>query len=251
MKKLEILIPSLLLVFMSCSKNEHDVRQKSSYTIINATSDISSARTYLADHDIPWKTLPTTDAIAQYRSSNFGAWAGNNMIRVVNGADTTQLLYGSSKIENLEPATWNTFFLCGNAIVGYDGIFIKNEALTNYADSVIGIRFINLSSNSTPISVVLFNANGTVEVNSIAYKQKSAFINYPSKQATDSIRFILKDVATGDSLTKYVLPKTPTSPYTTVSLAHSRFKNITLVIKGLQGTTSGVNAFAIFPVPHY
>lgn len=74
---------------------------------------------------------------------------------------------------------------------------------------------------------------------------------YPSMQKTDSIRFIVKNANTGDSLTKYVLPKTPATAYATVGVAHSRFKYITLVIKGLQGTASGTNAFGVFSVAHY
>lgn len=55
----------------------------------------------------------------------------------------------------------------------------------------------------------------------------------------------------GTLLASFTLPASAVSPYTTATVAQARFKNVTLVIKGLVGTTTGTNAFGVFPVTHF
>lgn len=52
----------------------------------------------------------------------------------------------------------------------YEGIFIKNDTIVSHTDSVIGIRFINLSPNSTPLDITLLTSSAPNEVSSLDYK---------------------------------------------------------------------------------
>lgn len=239
-------------VLTACSKSGSNYKPISSLTLVNATTDISNAKAYAASHLIPWATLPTTDAAAQYRFTHLGAYAGTNNVLAVSAADTTVKLFDNTSKggDAFVAGKFNNLFLCGNTSVGYDAVFLSSDEMPNHSDSVIGIRFINLSPNSTPVNITLSTSTTTNEVAGLAYKQKTDIKTYTSTASMASIIFQVRN-ASGTLLATYTLPKTPASPYTTVGLSHARFKNLTLVVKGLQGTTSGTNAFGIFPVAHY
>ncbi|HMI01781.1 MAG TPA: hypothetical protein VK541_04820 [Pedobacter sp.] len=250
MKKIIIAILFISLWVQACKKNETIEKQISSFNVVNAAIDIASAKVYAADHLINWKPLPITDAVAFTRASFFGAYAGNNYIRSVSATDTTKVLFSSNNTEEFKPAAFNTLFLCGQN-GAYEGVFIKDDQIVNYTDQVMGIRIINLSPNSTPVNITLSTTSTINETTGLAYKQITDFKTYPADATVVSMIFQIRN-STGTLLASYTLPaKTPVSPYTNISIAHARFKNVTLVIKGLIGTTTGANAFGVFPVSHY
>jgi hypothetical protein len=249
MKKLSLIVV-LVILFSACKKSEVEVQQQSTFTLVNATTDIANARAYASENNIYWKPLPTADAAAQYRFTHMGARAGNNNIKAVSSADTTVSLFSSSKAENFEAAKASTLFLCGNTTAGYEAVFLNNESFVNHSDSVMGIRFINLSPNSSPVNITLSITPSVNEASALAYKQKTEFKNYPSLRSTGDIVFQLRDGG-GVLLASYTLPVVPNGTYATAGVHHARFKNLTLVIKGLEGTASGTNAFGVFPVAHY
>ncbi len=250
MKKAVVTLITATALLSSCEKSTDGLRPLSSFTVINATTDVTSAKAYASEKNIYWKNLPATDAAAQYRSAHLGAFASNNNVRAVSATDTTISLFSSVKAEEFKLAAFNTLFLCGNAGASYDGIFIQKDNIVNHTDSVLGMRFINLSPNSSPVNITLSTSPTVNEATGLAYKQITDFKTYPALQSTSSMIFQLRD-AGGTWLASYTLPVTPASPYTNVGIPWARFKNITLMVKGLQGTTSGTNAFGIFPVAHY
>lgn len=248
MKHLVPLLTLLALTHAGCKRTNNDLGPFSSVTVANAAVGISSAKVLSSTKLIPWNILPATDAVSFSSSVSFGTWAGSNYITAVSAADTTVSIYSNvtKGRDNLGVGSINTLFLCGNT-GSYEGIFIPNDNLPYYADSVMGIRFINLSPNSTPVSISILTPGAPNEVSNLAYKQMSSFKLYNAGLSVDSIRFIIKNGATGDSLTKFVLLKGATNS----GIAYANHKNLTLVVKGLQGTSSGTNALGMFPVPHY
>lgn len=236
-------------LLVSCKKNDIDIKPLSSYIIVNATIDVSNAKVYAADRDTYWKVLPATDAAAQYKSASFSAYAGNNTIKAVSAADTNITLFSTIKPEEFKEAAFNTLFLCGNTGT-YEGILINNDKIVNHTDSAIGIRFINLSPNSPAVSITLAATPTVKETTGLTYKQKIDFKMYPALQNTAAMVFQIRNIA--DSiLTSYTLPVAGSGTYPNAGIVNGRFKNITLVVKGLYGTTTGTNAFGILPVPHY
>lgn len=252
MKKIIIASLCFTILLASCKKASVDevaLAPKSGFMVVNAALNISSAKVYAHSNLINWKNLPGTDAMAQFRSGYLGTYAGSNHVRAVSAADTTIILYSSNKAENFAANSFNTLFLAGNT-GAYEGVFIQNDNIVNHTDSAMGIRFINLSPNSTPLSITLSTAPTTNIEAGLVYKQKSDFKKYPALASTGSIIFQVRD-AGGVLLASYTLPVTAVSPYGLASIPFARFRNITLVVKGLQGTTSGTNAFGVFPVAHY
>jgi hypothetical protein len=112
-----------------------------------------------------------------------------------------------------------SLFLTGASPSAIDNVLIKESYTHTYADSVCGVRFINLATGSNPISVnVKGNANGS-EVASLAYKAYSNFLQYPAKRVNPSYIFEFRDATTGNLITSYTL----TTPY---------FHNVTLCLRG-------------------
>lgn len=250
MNKILLVVVAASILIGSCKKTQDEGRAMSSFSIVNATTDVATMRAYAGENNIPWKIVPTTFSAGQYLFTHLGVWAGVNSIKSVSAADTTISLFRSSKPETFEQGRANTFFICGNTATGYEGILLSNESFVKHTDSVIGIRFINLSSNSTPVNITLSATPGINEATGLVYKQQTNFKTYPALQTTGNMVFQVRDAA-GALLASYTFPVTAVSPYTTVGIPSARFKNITLVIKGLQGTTSGTSAFGMFPVAHY
>lgn len=247
MNKLLILLFAGLLV-QSCKKKENDLRALSSLTVVNAAIDAAGVKTNTSGTIKSWAAIPTAEVANYANSKNYGVFAGTRPVTVVIAADTTKTLY--SIIHDFKQAGFNTLFLCGQ-VGTYEGVYLADDQLPNYSNEVVGIRFINLSPNSPAVDVVLTSTPTVNEASGLAYKQKSEFKTYPTGDLKTAITFQVKNAATGVVLATYSLSGTAVSPYTTVTLAQVRYKNLTLVIKGLAGTTTGTNAFGVFPVPHY
>ena len=139
-----------------------------------------------------------------------------------------------------------SLFLTGTASAP-ESIFIKDEIPPFSQDSIVRVRIVNCSVNSSPLSLTLASSPTVNIFRDISYKSVSAFSNIELKTrvAVGGNIFQIRDSA-GTLLASYTLPATGL-----VSVASSRFKNITLVIKGLSGTTSGTDAFGIYGMTNY
>jgi hypothetical protein len=85
----------------------------------------------------------------------------------------------------------------------------------------------------------------------IAYKQISDFVKLPLKTSVTagSVSFQVRSAVNPSTvMTTYTLPNNANSEYPGISINLQRFKNITIVVKGVQGTTSGADRFGVFPV---
>lgn len=248
MKKILIMLLTGLVI-QSCKRIEVKPAT-ASITVVNAAIDVAAAKSYASDKRVSWSAMPTGDVVNFANFKHFGVFVGRKNVAAVISADTTKILF--SETGDFKEGGLNTLFICGQSD-SYEGVYLADENLPNYTEEVIGIRFINLSPNSTAISVNLTATPLVNETASLAYKQKTEFKTYTANATaiTTGIAFQVKNAATGALLASYTLPTTAVSPYTTATVAQARFKNVTLVIKGLVGTTTGANAFGVFPVSHY
>lgn len=247
MKKILILLLTGLVI-QSCKKAER-IPTMASLTIVNAAIDIAGTKSYASNKQVSWSAIPVGDVVNFANFKHLGAFPGAKNIVVVNSADTTKTLYSGTA--EFKEGGLNTLFLCGQTGT-YEGVYLADEVFPYYTEEVVGVRFINLSPNSPAVSVNLTATPTVNEKANLGYKQKSEFKAYPANAAviTTGIAFQVKNATTGALLASYTLPATAVSPYTTATVAQARFKNVTLVIKGLVGGT-GTNAFGVFPVSHY
>ena len=139
-----------------------------------------------------------------------------------------------------------SLFLTGTASAP-ENVFVKDEIPPFSQDSIVRVRIVNCSVNSSAISVTLGSAPTATIFSNIAYKSVSAFrdIELKTRLAVGGNIFQVRD-SSGTLLASYTLPATGL-----VSVASSRFKNITLVVRGLSGTTSGTDAFGIYGMTNY
>ncbi|WP_316789313.1 hypothetical protein [Pedobacter frigoris] len=247
MKKI-LMILIVGLVIQSCKKEESKPAL-ASITVVNVAIDVAGSKAYASDKRINWSAIVAADVVNFANFKHFGVFVGSKNVVAVNSVDTTKTLYGGTA--EFKEAGLNTLFLCGQA-GSYEGVYLSDENLPNYTNEVVGIRFINLSPNSPAISVNLVATPTVNETANLSYKQNTEFKTYnaDANVVKTGIAFQVKDATTGVLLASCTLPATAVSPYTTATVAQARFKNVTLVIKGLVGGT-GANAFGVFPVSHY
>lgn len=119
--------------------------------------------------------------------------------------------------------------------------FVPNDKIYTSIDSVVYLRFINLSPNSVPLKIKVSTAS-TNEADALAYKEVTtwrAFKAAPAATTTYSIQ--IRNAATDALITTYSFAANATK----------RFKNVTLMIRGLMGTTTGVNAFGVTEINYF
>jgi hypothetical protein len=103
---------------------------------------------------------------------------------------------------NFKAGSLYSLFITGEDTTNPDFLFVQ-DTLTVIRDSSVGIRFVNLSTASNPISINLEgNANGS-EVGNLPYKGITSFKPYINNSTTIDYLFVVRDAATGDSLTQF------------------------------------------------
>jgi hypothetical protein len=196
-----ILVLLSSLVFFSCKK-EYNLR--SGGTSLNMVNVMGGSTSLVAG-------FGNTEPIQYYNHAyqvgygSFNVYTGYEgiiPISFVDLADTNHVLLNATV--DLGKVSIYSLFLTGT-VTSPDTLFIRDEIpYYNPADSVTGIRFVNLSTDSKPVSVnIAGNTNGS-EIASLSYKQITEFKKYP---ATNSLPengqylFEIRDAASGELLT--------------------------------------------------
>ncbi|MBC8034389.1 MAG: DUF4397 domain-containing protein [Chitinophagaceae bacterium] len=247
MKKILFTIFTALVFLQACKEDEQSTPALSSLRLVNAAIDIASVKLNTEAKPF-WYNIPASDVANFANSRPYAINAGTKNVLIAPTADSTKFLVNEPK--EFKPGQLNSLFLCGQAPT-YEHVYLADESFPKLIEEAIAFRFINLSPGSPALSVNLAATPTVNETANLAYKQVTAFKNYPDVVVTNPIVFQVRNATTGVVLATYTLPVAPVSPYTTVSTSLSKFRNVTLVVKGLVGTTAGVNAFGLFPVPHY
>ncbi|MBS1605714.1 MAG: DUF4397 domain-containing protein [Bacteroidetes bacterium] len=151
----------------------------------------------------------------------------------------------------LPPGSINSLFLMGT-VDEPDTLFVADQLpVSAISDSVAGIRFVNLSPHSAPVSINLSGrANGS-EVAALSYKGITAFTGYPATQDIASYSFEFRDAATGTLLATYTadgINNAESDPYNPTKIWRNR--NTTLALLGVAGG-SGDQALSVLMINNY
>jgi hypothetical protein len=240
--KLTIVFAAVVLT-ASCKKTKVESKPIASLNVINAVISGGTVKVNINERD----------SAMTYNWKTFGIVPGAD-IKVYPTSSPSTPYYQSVKPETKNGKLYAAF-LCGQ-LPNVETVFKEENVPAFYTDSIFGVRIINLSPNSLPVNVSL-KSDPTVNVfTSIGYKQLSEIKTFPLPNITTSaadstkrktINFQIRNAA-GTQFAFYELPVDVNSFYPGVSVNLQRYKNITIVIKGLQGTTSGPDAFGVFPV---
>ncbi len=177
--------------------------------------------------------------------------AGKDTLCVVQNTDTLdvgpkttgQLFYD---ILPFQKGEIYSLFLCG-ADTTLPDFLLTTDSLPYYppGDSVMGIRFVNLSTNSNSISINLEGSQNGSEVSNLVYKGITGFKTYVNNSSTADYMFVVRDAASGDSLTQFDFLNSGSGnygfglidPYNGTLLT---FRNITIALIGQPGANASV-----------
>lgn len=223
-----------LIVLSSCKKSAQTEGSLASVNIANTVVNGKVARvnTYLRDSiNVNSYKLIT---IASLPSTELNIYPSGN----------PSVSYFKRNVD-IEPGALYSLFLMGSA-TSPEGVFVKNNIPAFGTDSVVNIRVVNTSYTSGPIDVNLLSEPTVKQFSAIAYRDVSSFkaIPFKTKRITGDNVFQCRN-ASGTLLASYTLPLTGT-----ISVDKARFKNITLIFKGISGGV-GANAPGVFVMPHY
>jgi hypothetical protein len=236
-----ILLAFLILGNTSCKKGVQEAPTSYTMVIVNSAIGLSAVQVNpTGNSKITYSTTPQVTFGAR------GIYYVNTgePISIVATSDTTISLIKRSFDFT---SGWYSMFITGQS-PALDTIikaetdlpFIRNDITNPTSDSIVNVRFINLSPNSVPVKIKIASSTGN-EVNSLPYKSISAWKAYTALAATTNYSLQIRDAITDALL----------ASYTFTANATNRFKNVTLAIKGLQGTTTGTNAFGVFAVNYF
>lgn len=205
------LLPATMVFLMAGCKKE-------SATTLSPLVSLNVTNVVIGGSDLTLNT--STQVVPNNSFFQFALSAGNSRIDLYPAATPASPYYD----ETIQTANggYYSLFLTGSSPAAIDKVLIK-ESYKNYTDSLCGVRFINLSPGSDPISVDVAGQAGGSTVQSLAYKSYSNFIQFAANQANGSYNFEIRDAATGNLITSY-------------SLATPYFHNVTLALMGLPGS---------------
>lgn len=258
MRVQNILFSLLLAGAVSCSKQSVPPTP-SSLTIINAVVGSAPLVTNFSGTDpITWYL--GADQIA-YNTFSTDAYGNNNQMASYSGMQRLALYQYPDTLQkskplfnlalNLPPGSINSLFLTGT-VNAPDTLFVTDQLPFHpVSDSATGIRFVNLSPNSPPVSINILGINNGSEVAALPYKGITGFKSYPATQAISSYIFEFRDAATGTLLTTYTadgINNTDSDPYFPSKIWRSR--NTTLALIGLPNG-SGDAAQTVLMINNY
>ncbi|MES2329908.1 MAG: hypothetical protein V4539_09915 [Bacteroidota bacterium] len=258
MKLLKKYIPFIFIggqVLLSCKKDVEPV-QLSSITIVNS---VIGSNPIITDFS---STKPISIYYASTPKISYGAFYsfsrpnGNLTLTAYQTTDTTNAIYNTDNKGadlNLQPQGIYSLFLCGQVMptVQPDAVFVKDDLPYHPSnDSTVGVRFINLSPGSNPLNVTLSTSTTTNEFAGIAYKSITSFKNYAATAAVSSYVFQFRDAMSNAVLGSFTISGVNNGTGTNTLGNTYRFRNFTVVFKGLPGAT-GTNAQGTFIVNNY
>lgn len=254
MKNIIYALCTIIVLFCACKKEE-STTSYASINVVNAAIGSGTVKVNYHGKPISWAAYSGSIGAINYAASQILMvfnLNNNYPFTIVPALDTLKPVF--NKILPMEPSGMYTLFTTGQAPASYDAVFVEESNIPyNLRDSAIAVRFINLSPNSSAVNVTLASAPTVNLVTGLAYKQLTEFKQYPLKKIVPagSMTFEVRDAVSSVLLTSYTVPAAAVQPYPAVSTSLSRFKSVTLVVKGLMGTTAGTNAYGLFPVAQY
>jgi hypothetical protein len=199
MKQVLSIVFIVTFAFFSCSKKSVPATGSvAAFNFVNAVEGSSPTVVAFGHSNITYAAWGDIS----YGSSNlFSPEAGSVPLTLARMSDTTQPFFQGTLM--LNAGSVYSFFISGDT-TATDTLFTE-DVIPHYphTDSVLGIRFVNLSAGSNPISINLEGSSNGSEVGNLSYKGITGFKPYANNSTTVDYLFVVRDAATGDSLTQF------------------------------------------------
>ena len=226
----------LLTIITSCSDEALPVFSTSAIKIIHASAGTGDFEI----RDLDASMSNRYDVLLRYSRNTRVTLPANTTspFRLVQAGDTLVTVLDIS-IETGNPGSIYSLFIAGDS-ANVETIFIEDQ-FQNYADSLTGVRFINLSFDSDPVTVraIATDTAGvndtTIVVSALAYGSASGFDQFEAGSVIQQYSFEFLD-ASGNVLTAE-----------TIRPINNRlvFKNITLPLIGVFDDGEGGNSLDV------
>ena len=225
----------LVCTMMSCAK-QSSPPGTASLTLINAVpgSSPSLVTNFSNQEPISWYNGALKILYGTWNPTyQKGAYSGDQALTIYHypdtGAHSTPLF---NLTLHLQPGTIHTLFLTGT-MSAPDTLFTTDQPPYHPpSDSSMGIRFVNLSPGSAPISVNITGGAYGSEVSSLPYKGITDFISYSATADVSHYNFEIRDAASGTLIGS--LDVTGVNyPINSWSPNIRRYRNFTLALLGL------------------
>jgi hypothetical protein len=232
----------LSLLITSCDKEAAILPPGASLSMIAAMPDVEMLYTSFAGTDRPENYLYS--GILLYNNYNlssggsslFNRPAGDQRLAFYRRGDTLHPEKPFIALTlPLKAGGIYSLFLAGTAAAP-DTLFTE-EIIPWYSvkDSVTGLRFINLSPGSNPVTINIAGKADGSEVEALPYKSYTGFIPYPAHANVNDYTFEFRDKSSGKLLASFntgKMNKYASTPRVT-EVNKWLFRNSTLVLLGL------------------
>lgn len=229
---------------VACKKNTDKPIDSSSLTIVNAISGAGilvtnfKSGTKLSYYKLA-QQIPAYSSTAPF--FEFPSYIGTFPLSLSLFTDTLNTVYKGDI--TMEARSIHTLFLMGTLTAVDTSFTTDNIPAFAPADSLIGVRFINVSKGSNPLAINIKNQT-TPFITNLTYKSVSAFQGYSAKKVVPAVTGYIFEIRDPSAANKLI------ATYTLTSLTTRLGKSITVALRGIQGGT-GVNAQAVFAVNNY
>jgi len=243
---------TVLIFFVACIKTSTPPGT-SALTIVNAIPNSNALVTNFYGNT--GSQIAMGDTLQYYATalqiyyanwSELSSYSGKTSLSLPQISDTTTSL--TNLTLNLQIGGIYSLFITGSDTVHVDTLFTKDN-IPYYpfsGDSLIGVRFINLSTGSLPVLITLqSDSMHTPIANNISYKTVTPFqqLSSNANALANGYTFEIRDGASDSVIT--------TVPFSTGSYpAMFPFKSVTICLIGQPGATAAVPQSGII-IPNY
>lgn len=171
--KTVIYIGLLVLFLSSCKKDSIKTQSTSSLNVISASQAVPFLSVNFTFSPVPFSQYigPNQSHITYGSSVEFGNSSGNSPLELISSQDTLHSFYKNTL--NFKAGGIYSLYIMGQ---NQAETMLLEDHIPSYQDSTSGVRFINLSSDSKPITINLQgNLTSQTEFTGLEYKQISDF----------------------------------------------------------------------------
>ena len=232
-----ILLLTINVFCFSCDEEELTNTTTSSLKVVHAVPDAPSVHVNYFGRDITFLNNPV---LSFGTNGRYTLPAGTEReIKIINSEDTLSQILTTSVL--LPAGGMGTLFLTGQS-ENIEALFLEDDILS-ITDSLVGVRFVNLSPDIGSISVGVAGEETNI-INGLNYKDASAYNELIATSSTGVYSFEFKDSNENIVATTFL---NPIPPFGTKPL----FKNMTFALIGLADNGNGSSSVSVRTINNF
>ncbi|MDO5989530.1 hypothetical protein Q4Q39_19165 [Flavivirga amylovorans] len=179
-----LLLLVVTLIMLSCSEDDIFTRA-TTIKVVNLINGADNVIVKIENNLINYATTKAKVSFDDYRNFSFEA-SINRQLEIVKQSDTLNPIYS----ESLHLKGIHSLYLYG-ALENEEWLLIEDKP-KQITDSLVGIRFINLSKTSGLVNINITGETATV-VSGLNQEVETDYIEFPAKEVDGSYIFEFKD----------------------------------------------------------